>query len=64
MAQRLKLEKTYRDNLGKWVAVDSKQTKVMGVGKTLEEASQKAARKGEKHPIFLQVPSSLESIVL
>ena len=39
----------------KWVALSEDSKKVLGAGKTLEEAEKKAKKKSEKY-VFLKVP--------
>jgi len=51
-----KIYKIYR---GKWVALMDDEITVISAGKTLEETSQKAKKKGFKDPIFMNVPKRL-----
>jgi hypothetical protein len=41
---------------GLWIAWDSKETKIIASGRTLEEARQAAQRAGEQEPVLEKVP--------
>lgn len=43
---------------GQWIAWDSTSTRIIGSGKTLEEAAQAAQLAGEEHPVFAKVPKA------
>lgn len=42
--------------IGEWIALSSDRTKIVGTGKTLEEALDAAKKAGEADPIVLKVP--------
>lgn len=46
----------YKKYKGLWVALQDDEVTVISAGKTLDEASEMAEKKGFKNPIFLQVP--------
>lgn len=48
--------KIYKKFQGLWVALKDDETTVIASGKSLEETSEKALKKGYKDPIFMQVP--------
>ena len=49
----------YREYKGLWVALKEDEVTVISSGKTLEEVSQKAKKKGFSEPIFYHVPEKL-----
>lgn len=49
----------YKKYKGLWVALMDDEKTVISSGKTLEETSKKAEKKGFKTPIFFQVPKKL-----
>ncbi|MFH0937339.1 MAG: DUF5678 domain-containing protein [Candidatus Daviesbacteria bacterium] len=48
--------KIYKNYQGLWVALKDDEQTVIASGKSLEETSKKALKKGYKDPIFMQVP--------
>jgi hypothetical protein len=42
--------------IGEWIALSRDRTKIMGTGKTLEEALNAARQAGESGPIVFKVP--------
>lgn len=46
----------YKKYKGLWVALKDDEVTVISSGKTLDEAAQKAEKKGFKDPIFYSVP--------
>ena len=53
----------YKKYKGLWVALKDDEVTVISSGETLNEASEKAGKKGFKDPIFLQVPQKLTYFV-
>ncbi len=49
----------FRQYKGKWVALDEKETKVVGFGNTIQEALTKAKASGTLFPVILK--ASLDS---
>ena len=49
----------YKKYQGVWVALKDDEVTVISSGKSLEEASKKAEKKGFKDPIFYYVPKKL-----
>lgn len=48
-----------------WVAVDQNdENKVVGVGKTLSQALNKAEKKGVKNPVLTKVPENYGAFIL
>lgn len=45
----------YRD---KWVALESKSGKVVGVGKTAKVAYEKSQKRGVKEPVLTRIPKN------
>lgn len=54
-----KLPPIPRKHLGKWIALDHGNTKIVAVGDSLREARRAARAKGEPRPWMLKVPSGL-----
>lgn len=51
------LSKVLKDApIGEWIALSRDRTKILGTGKTLEEALNAAKKTGEEDPIVLKVP--------
>jgi len=48
---------------GQWVAFDNDQTTVIGSGKTLKTAINKAKKTGSLNPIMFKVPVGMQSYV-
>ena len=46
----------YKKYKGLWVALKDDEVTVISFGKTLDEAAQKAEKKGFNEPIFFRVP--------
>lgn len=53
----------YKKYKGKWVALKDDEQTVIAAGKSLQEASRKAEKKGFKNPIFMNVPQKLTYFV-
>ena len=53
----------YKKYKGLWVALKDDEVTVISSGKTLDEAAQKAEKKGFKDPIFYSVPKKLTYFV-
>jgi len=53
----------YRKYKGKWVALAKDEETVLASGKTLEQALNKAIKKGHSDPIMTRMPSSLSVYV-
>ncbi len=47
----------YKNYKGKWVALKDDEVTVISSGKSLDEAAEKAEKKGFKNPIFYSVPN-------
>jgi len=41
---------------GEWIALSRREDRIVGTGKTLEQAIQVARENGEKEPIVMKVP--------
>jgi len=49
---------------GRWVAVSRDQKKVLGTGRTIDQALRKAEANGEKHPFIARVPNRNLALIL
>lgn len=41
---------------GEWIALSRDESRIAGIGKTVEEAIQKALEAGEENPIVMKIP--------
>jgi hypothetical protein len=48
---------------GLWVALSNDETRVLGSGSTMKEASYQAQQKGEKNPVLIKMPLEGEGSV-
>ncbi len=55
--------KIYSAYQGKWVALNEKETTVLGSGKTAKEALVQAQKKGFKQPILTKIPKKVGTYV-
>lgn len=55
--------KLYRKYKGMWVALASDEATVLGVGKTVKEATVKAKRKSKETPFLTFIPHTLDAYV-
>lgn len=53
----------YKRYKGLWVALKDDEKTVISSGKNLEEAANKAQKKGFKNPIFMQIPQKTSYFV-
>jgi len=53
--------KLYRKYKGLWVALANDELTVLGVGKTVKEAVEKAKRKSSQTPILTRMPETLDA---
>ena len=53
--------KLYKKYKGMWVALDNDQITVLGVGKTVKEAVEKAKVKTTKTPFLTRIPETLDA---
>ena len=53
--------KLYRKYNGLWVALANDELTVLGVGKTVKEAVEKAKRKSSQTPILTRMPETLDA---
>ncbi|MBI3103582.1 hypothetical protein HYZ05_01450 [Candidatus Daviesbacteria bacterium] len=53
----------YKKYKGLWVALMDDEVTVISSGKSLEETSKKAEKKGFKNPIFMSIPKKLTYFV-
>ena len=51
----------YKKYKGLWVALLKDEMTVVGYGKTLKQAKEKALKKGHEHPIFTRMPANLSA---
>lgn len=55
--------KLYKKYKGMWVALASDEVTVLGVGKTVKEAVDKAQKKSKETPFLTLVPTTLDAYV-
>ena len=51
----------YKKYKGLWVALLKDEMTVVGYGKTLKQAKERALKKGYDHPIFTRMPANLSA---
>ena len=56
MEQQARLEILRKAPLDSWIALSADETRLVGVGKTLEEALREAEKNGENDPLILKTP--------
>ena len=52
------LTKLLKPYMGEWVALSQDEKRVLGHGKSIEEALTEAKEKGENHPFVIKVPDN------
>lgn len=60
----LHLARLLAPHKGKWVALSHDETKVLGIGVTLDEALEAATQKGEKKPVLIKSPDEHSAVLL
>ena len=63
MAKAKDWTKIYKKYKGQWVALASDEETVVGFGKTLKDALNKAKRGGHTDPIMTRMPNNLSPFV-
>ncbi len=58
------LAKLLLPHKGKWVALSHDETRVVGVGVTLDEALEAAKKKGEEKPVIIKSPDQHSALLL
>ena len=53
-----KLLSPYKKYENKWVALNFNNTKLLGYGKTIKEATKNALKNSDEEPVVFKVPSS------
>ena len=56
MEHQARLEILRKAPLDSWIALSADETRLVGVGKTLEEALREAEKNGENDPLILKTP--------
>lgn len=56
MEQQARLDILRNAPLDSWIALSADETRLVGVGKTLEEAVREAEKNGESDPLILKTP--------
>ena len=56
MEHQARLEILRNAPLDSWIALSADETRLVGVGKTLEEALREAEKNGENDPLILKTP--------
>jgi len=60
----IRLAKLLAPYKGKWVTLTQDEKKVLGSGKTIDEALKAAEKKGELMPVLVKVPDETTSTIL
>lgn len=58
------LAKLLAPHKGKWVALSHDETRVVGVGITLDEALEASKKKGEEKPVVIKSPDEHSALLL